>query len=1112
VSGLRCGRTITELEGILMGIRSTRTGLVLFVASAFITTADLAAQTPEREALAQAVSGLTLRSIGPAVMGGRIADIAVHPTRRSTWYVAAGSGGLWKTTNAGINWQPVFDEQPSYSIGAVTLDPGNADVAWVGTGENVSGRHVGWGDGVYRSRDGGRSWHRVGLEQSQHIGKILVDPRDGDVVFVAAEGPLWSSGGQRGLYKTTDGGETWNLALEIDENTGVTDVEFDPSNPDVLYAAAYQRRRHIWSLLAGGPESGIYKSTDAGESWRRIDVGLPQGDMGKIGLAVTPADPDVVYATIEANDEERGFYRSLDKGESWERRNSYISNGTGPHYYQEIEASPQDPDLVYQMDVFIHVTRDGGTTFDNLGTGREKHSDNHALWIDKDDRSHLLAGTDAGLYETFDDGTTWRHFPNLPVSQFYKLALDNSEPFYNVLGGAQDLGTLFGPARTTNIEGVRNRDWYVPMGADGYGVAFDPEDPSTLYLETQQGNLYRYDRRSEEALDIQPQPAPGDAPERWNWDAPILISPHAANRLYFGSQRLWRSDDRGNSWTPISGDLTSNRNRYELELMGRVWSVDALYDNGAMSKYATITAITESPVTEGVLYVGTDDGLIQASEDGGANWRVAASLPEVPDLSFINDVEASQHDANTVFAVADAHKFGDFSPYVFESTDRGRTWRSIAGDLPAGTIVWAVQQDHENPALLFLGTEFGLYVTPNRGTNWFKLPGAPTIPFRDVKLQRRDQDLVGATFGRGFYVLDDYSPLRDIAAGALANGSAVFPVRDAWWYIPLVPMQARGKPTLGSTDYTASNPPFGATFTYYLDDVPFTEREARRSAERQLRERGEDVPFPGYDQLRREATEGEPRVLLMVRDDRGEPVRWVEGSAEPGLHRVSWDLRRPPPDPVDLTTSGFVPPWAGPPQGPLVPPGRYRVELLLVTSAGVQSLGTAQEFNVKPVPTAPTGTDFNTVAAFQLEASELMRRVSGAGEEIDRAQERLRYMRAALVETPRADAALFARLDQLEAALAGLQTRLSGDRTRGRLNEATVPSIRGRVGRVVGGHWDSRQMPTATHRRNLEIAEADFAGFRQDLSAVIETDLPQLESALEAAGAPWTPGRRLPPR
>jgi photosystem II stability/assembly factor-like uncharacterized protein len=1091
-----------------MGIRSTMAGIILLAASVLFT--DMVAQTTDQAALARAAAGLTLREVGPAVMGGRIADITVHPTRRSTWYVAVGSGGLWKTTNSGITWTPIFDDQPSYSIGAVTLDPSSPNIVWVGTGENVSGRHVAWGDGVYRSRDGGRTWQQMGLETSEHIGKILVDPRDGNIVFVAAEGPLWSSGGERGLYKTSDGGGTWNQVLGIDENTGITDVEFHPQDPDVMYAAAYQRRRHIWSLLAGGPESGIYKSTDGGDTWRRISQGLPRGDMGKIGLAVTPADPALAYATIEADNQERGFYRSKDQGESWERRNSYISGGTGPHYYQEIEASPQNPDVVYQMDVFIQVTRDGGANFATLGTGREKHSDNHALWIDPQDGNHLLAGTDAGLYETFDDGTTWRHFPNLPVSQFYKVAVDNSEPFYNILGGAQDLGTLFGPARTTNIEGVRNRDWYVPMGADGYGVAIDPADPHIMYFETQQGNLYRHDRRSEEALDIQPQPASGDEPERWNWDSPLLISPHSPARLYFGSQRLWRSEDRGNSWTAISGDLTTNRNRYELELMGRVWSVNALYHNGAMSKYATLTGITESPVAEGVLYTGSDDGLIQVTEDGGQTWRVAAGLPGVATLSFINDVEASQHDANTVFAVADAHKTGDFSPYVFQSSDRGRSWRSIAGDLPAGTIVWSIQQDHENAALLFLGAEYGVYFTANGGANWHKLNGAPTIAFRDIKLQRRDEDLVGATFGRGFYVLDDYTPLREMAAGALASGSTLFPVRDAWWYIPLVPMQARGKPTLGSTDYTAPNPPFGATFTYYLADAPETEREARRTMERQLRDSGEDVPFPGYDQLRREALEGSPKVLLRVSDDQGQPVRWVEGPAKSGLHRVSWDLRGPAPDPVEFPAGGFVPPWAGPSLGPLAAPGRYQVELFLLSRAGLQSLGTRQQFTVKPVPTAPPGTDFDVVAAFQSETSELMRRVAGAGEELGNARERLRYMRAALVETPNADPALFTRIDELTAALAGLQVQLNGDPARGQLREASVPSIGNRVGRVTGGHWDTRQMPTATQRRNLEIARDDFSVLRGELTAFIETDLTRLESDLEAAGAPWTPGRRIP--
>jgi photosystem II stability/assembly factor-like uncharacterized protein len=878
-----------------------------------------------------AIASLELRSIGPALMGGRISDIAVDPTRPTHWFVAAGSGGLWKTVNAGITWTPVFDDQPSYSIGALAIDPTTPDVVWVGTGENVSGRHVGWGDGVYRSRDAGQTWEQMGLTTSQHIGRILVHPDDGDVVYVAAEGPLWSAGGERGVYKSTDGGATWRAVLTIDEHTGVTDLEFAPDNPDVMYAAAYQRRRHVWSFLGGGPNSGIYKSTDGGDTWRQVTTGLPKGDVGKIGLAVTPADPSLVYATIEADEDERGFYRSQDRGESWEHRNSYISGGTGPHYYQEIEASPTDPDLIYQMDVFVHVTRDGGATFDYLGTGREKHSDNHAMWIDPYHGGHLLVGTDAGLYETFDEGVTYRHFPNLPVSQFYKVALDNAEPFYNVVGGAQDLGTLLGPSRTTNIEGVRNRDWYVPLGADGHAAAFDPTDDHTVYMETQVGNLYRYDRRSEEGIAIQPQPAPGDPPERRNWDAPLLVSPHAPQRVYHGSQRLWRSDDRGDSWTAVSGDLTRNENRYELEFMGRVWSVDALYDNGAMSQYATLSAVSESPLVEGLIYVGTDDGLVQVTEDGGANWRRIENLPGFPTRGFVNDVEASQHDENGIFVAGDNHKLGDFRPYLYESTDRGRSWRSIAGDLPDGTLVWAIEQDHVNPDLLFLATEFGLYTSLNHGRNWHMLRGGvPTISFRDLEIQRRDNDLVGASFGRGFYVLDDYTPLRTMAANGLA-ASTLFPVRDAWWYVPLAPMQAPGKPTLGSTDYTAPNPPFGAVFTYYLDDVPPTARAARRDRERALRDAGADVPFPGWDALRAEIGERGPQVLLIVRDAEGQAVRWIEGPAEAGLHRASWDLRRPLPDPVDLVVPDFVPPWGGEPRGPLAPPGTYSVELLLAS-------------------------------------------------------------------------------------------------------------------------------------------------------------------------------------
>lgn len=1063
--------------------------------------------TPAAAQIAEALGALELREVGPAVAGGRIADIKVNPNNTSEWYLAVGSGGLWKTTNAGTTWTPVFDDQPSYSIGTVALDPTNPLVVWVGTGENVSGRHVGWGSGVYRSRDGGETWENLGLGASEHISKILIRPGDGNTVLVASEGPLWSAGGERGVYKTEDGGETWSHVLDIDENTGVTDLEFDPANPDVVYAAAHQRRRHVWGLMSGGEHSGIYKSSDGGDSWREVTTGLPGGDMGKIGLAVTPADPDIVYATIETNDDERGFYRSTDKGESWQRRNEYISGGTGPHYYQEIEASPTDPDLVIQMDVFFQITRDGGATFDNLGSGGEKHSDNHALWFDSANTQHMLAGTDAGLYETFDQGTTWRHFPNMPISQFYKVALSNSEPFYEILGGAQDLGTLWGPARTMNTDGVRNADWHFPMGADGYGVQIDPSDADILYLMTQQGNLYRTDRKSEESIQIQPQPAPGDPPERWNWDSPIMISPHDSDRLYFASQRLWRSDDRGDSWTAVSGDLTTNTNRYELPYMGRVWELDAMHDNGAMSVYATLTTVSESPVTEGRLYTGSDDGLIHVSEDGGQTWTRAASLPGVPERSFINKVEADQHTPGTVFALADAHKTGDYSPYVFESTDDGRSWSSIAGDLPDGTILWAIQQDHVDPDLLFLAAEYGIYFSPNRGENWHMLSaGPPTIAFRDLKLHRRDDDLVGATFGRGFYVLDDYSPLREIAGGALAGAGGLMPVRDAWWYIPYPTNQAVGRPTLGSTAYVAPNPDFGATLTYYLPQTPERPSDVRDASERDLRQRGADAPFPGYDALRAEAGESGARVLLQISDAAGDPVRWIEGPAKAGLHRLTWDLRRPAPNPISLSQPGFQPPWVTDPVGPLVPPGAYSAQMVLVSAHGVEEVGRSQGFAVKPVPNAPRGTDFVAVAEFQYQTSELSRRVSAAGAEIGELRDRLRYMRAALLRAPRADAALFGRMDELERSLDELSLRIQRDPIRGSLNESSTPTISGRVGNVISGHWRTRQSPTQTQRENVEIAQRDFAALERDLADVVDPWLMELEEALVDAGAPWTPG------
>ena len=1022
--------------------------------------------------------------------------------------------GLWqpdpeisgKTTNRGITWAPVFDHETSYSIGEVAIDPSSPQTIWVGTGENVSGRHVGWGDGVYRSLDGGNTWENMGLEKSEHIGKILIHPGNSDIIYVAAEGPLWNGGGDRGVYRSTNGGESWTQVLEIDENTGVTDLEFDPSDPETIYAAAYQRRRKTWSLLAGGPNSGIYKSTDGGSSWKKLTTGLPSGDMGKIGLAVTPADPDRMYATIEADDREKGLYRSFNKGESWTKGSSYISGGTGPHYYQELEASPEDPDLIYQMDVFLHVSRDAGQTFDYLETGRAKHSDNHAMWIDPTDGQHLIAGTDGGLYESFDEGIHWRHFPNLPIAQFYKLGLDNSEPFYNILGGAQDLGTLLGPSRTLHTEGVRNQDWSVPLGADGYNSLFDPDDPNIGYMEYQQGVLYRVDLTTKETTSIQPQPDPDDAPERWNWDSPLLISPHDHNRLYFGSQRVWMSEDRGNSWTAISEDLTTNTNRYELETLDRVWSIDALYDNGAMSKYATLNSITESPGAEGVLYTGSDDGMISVSENGGKNWRPAASLPGVPARSFINDLEASLHDENTVYAVADAHKLGDYRPLIFASTDRGMSWTSISGDLPDGTIVWAIKQDPEVADLLFIGTEYGLYTSLNGGQNWIKLSGGvPTISFRDLALHPRDHDLVGASFGRGFYVLDDYTPLRELSTAINAAEATVFSIRDAWWYIPSAPMQAKGMPSQGSDSYRGDNPPFGALISYYLPEFPSTAENRRAEAERDARENGADVPFPGWETLREESLEQEPQVLLLVSDSDGNPVRWITGKGGKGLHRISWDLRLPAHQPIRLSRPAFQPPWAGDPQGPLAAPGRYSVQLYILHKGQLAAQGESQSFDVNPIPSLSQSEDFESMAEFQTETRELLRQISVAGRTMSEASDRLRYIQAALPQTPAVTAEHFATYQSIKEGLAALQNTLYGDPIPSQRDESTLPGISGRAYQA-SNQWATTQAPTETQKTQLEMAQKSFSKFQRERQKLMER-LEEFEEELEEAGAPYTPGR-----
>ncbi len=1051
-------------------------------------------------------AGLSLRGIGPAVTSGRIGDLAVDPSDPRVMYVAAASGGVWKTANAGTTWAPIFDGQVSYSIGTVVLDPNNSNVVWVGTGENNSQRSVGYGDGVYKSLDGGKSWSHMGLKASEHIGKVVVDPRNSDVVYVAAQGPLWNPGGDRGLYKSIDGGKEWKKVLEVSENTGVSDLVFDPRNPDVLYAAAYQRRRHVWTLINGGPESALYKSTDAGATWRKVTKGLPSGDVGRIGLAISPIQPDVVYAVVEAQGDAGGFFRSADRGESWSKMGPHVSGS--PQYYQELFADPNVFDRVYSVDTFLMVTHDGGKTFRPAGE-RAKHVDNHVVWINPKNSDHLLVGSDGGLYETFDRCATWKYTENLSLTQFYRVSADNSKPFYNVYGGTQDNFSLGGPSRTTSSNGITNADWFVTQGGDGFETVIDPTNPDILYAQAQYAGIVRYDKKSGETIDIQPQPVePGEA-LRWNWDSPIIISPHSPTRLYYGANKLFRSDDRANTWRAVSGDLTRQLDRNQLEVMGKVWSVDAVAKNNSTSFYGNIVSLAESAKVEGLLYVGTDDGLVQVSEDAGGTWRKQESLPGVPERSYVSDLEASLHDGTTVYASFDNHKMGDFKPYVLKSSDRGRTWTSIAGNLPERGTVYTLAEDHLDPSLLFAGTEFGVFFSNDGGKKWVQLKGGmPPIAIRDIDIQRRENDLVLASFGRGFFVLDDYSPLRWGKAEALEKDATLLPVKDAWMFIERSQLGIQQQGFQGHTFFTAPNPPVGAVFTYYLKEGVKTRKERRQEAEKKAFEETGKVAYPSWDDLKLEDREEAPAILLTVSDEAGNVIRRLTGPASAGFNRISWDFRFPAADPVSLEAGDRDNPFAFQPFGPMAAPGTYVVSMARRVDGKVEPLGEPQRFEAVPLGNATLeAKDKAQLVAFQKKTSSLQRAVLGAIAAGEEAKTRLDHLVKAIENTPKAAPELGAEARSLKTRLADLNVRLTGDVTVARRSEPTPPAIVDRVQQVVYGHWASSSDATNTHRKNYDLAARDFEGLLGDLTKLIESDLAKLEAAVEAAGGPWTPGR-----
>lgn len=1053
---------------------------------------------------------IKFRSIGPAFMGGRIADIAMHPEDENIWYVAVGSGGVWKTENAGITWKPLFDGQAVYSTGCITIDPNNPHVIWLGTGENVGGRHVSFGDGIYKSEDDGTTWKNMGLPKSEHISKIIVHPGNSNVIWAAVQGPLWSKGGERGLYKSIDGGENWKKTLGDNEWTGVTDLVIDPRNPDLLYAATWQRHRNVAAYMGGGPGSGLHRSVDGGETWEKLSIGLPTSNMGKIGLTISPQKPDILYAAIELDRRTGGIYKSENRGASWKKMSDMVSGATGPHYYQELYASPHQFDKLYLMDVRIRISEDGGSTFKQMNE-EYKHSDNHAIVWKKSDPDYVLIGTDGGIYESYDGEKNWRFINNFPIAQYYKVAVDDAAPFYNIYGGTQDTNTHGGPSRTDNQSGITNGDWYITVFADGHQPATEPGNPNIVYSEWQQGNLVRTDRSTGEIVYIQPQPEAGEDYERFNWDAPILVSPHDPKRLYFASQRVWRSDNRGDSWKTISKDLTKDQERFSLPIMGSVQSIDNPWDVLAMSNYNTITSLAESPKQEGLLYAGTDDGIIQITENGGESWRKVSvnSLPGVPSTSFVNDIKADMYDANTVYVMLDNHKYGDFRPYLYKSTDKGQSWQSMKANLPDKLLVWRIVQDHENPKLMFLATEFGIYFTIDGGKRWTKFKGGlPTISFRDLAIQKRENDLVAASFGRSFYVLDDYSFLREVSESKLNNEGALFNTRDAWWYIPRPVVGFSDKGNMGAAYYTAKNPDFGATFTYYLKDDLKTVKEMRQEAEKEKLKKKQNVGFAGWNQLTEEALESAPKVWLTVKDNSGNVIRRINGSVKKGLHRIAWNLTYPPNEAIQIKN---IPSEANAAGNIMVVPGTYTVSLSKEVGGEITQLDDPVSFEVVPLQKGVLqGKTPAEVAAFWKSIKDFNQGSFSLSLEMRNGVARLKAMKVALDRSQSSPGTLDKNLINLTRELNNLYQELNGNPIKQQVGEKTKPGIQTRIGAAVNGTFFSTYGPTPTHERSMEIAKSEFSQIRNKAINILRTKIPAMERELQKVGAPWVEGQSTP--
>jgi photosystem II stability/assembly factor-like uncharacterized protein len=1046
------------------------------------------------------LAGLKFRSIGPALTGGRVIDIAVNPLDHTEYFIASGSGSLWKTMNNGITFSPSFDNQKTYAMGCVRIDPSNPNIIWAGTGENSNHYNVAYGDGIYKSEDGGKSWNNMGIKSSEHIGGIAIDPNNSNQVYVAAMGSLRKEGGDRGIFKTTDGGKTWDNVLFISKYTGCYEVHMDPRYSNIIYAVADQRMRNLYTGISGGPESGIYRSTDYGATWDKMTNGLPTEDVGRIGISVSPVNPDILYAIIEAK-KEQGVYKSSDRGISWTKQSSYVSAYT--FYFQKLFCDTKDADRIYSMDVLIKVSKDGGKTWTNLGE-KLKHVDNHALWIDPDNNRHLISGCDGGVYETYDQGQNWDFKSNIPIAEVYKVTTDNAAPFYNIYIGTQDNNSLGGPSRTINSGGITNQDWVFTIAGDGFQTQVDWRDPNIIYSESQNGGLTRVNKITGERLDIKPYDI-NDTAYRFDWDAALLISEHNNKRLYFGSNKLFRTDDQGNSWKEISPDLTRGVPENFQKLMGKSWSVDELANKSSM---AQISTIAESPIDENVLYTGSGDGLIYFTNNGGITWSKSSSISGLPEYARVHQIIASRF--NKLIAYAACHNFsgGDYAPYLYKTLDGGKTWFSINSNLPAPGSTYTIAEDHVDSDLLFVGAQFGVYYSNTGGKEWIPLKsGLPVIEVMDLKIQRNENDLVVSTFGRGVYILDDYSPLRNLSKETLQKEAFVFPVKDALMYIPAAPFGFNGIAFMGARFFAAPNPEVGAVFTYYIKDEYKSLKDKRRDIEKEKQKNGEDIDFPTYNNLKKESEQPESFLLFTITDNDGNSVRKIKSDIKKGVNRIVWDFRYNSFTPISIMPFDDSFAWNEPDKGYMALPGKYKVSVAKFEDGKFIEIVAPQEFICKRLFNSNiSDKDRIALEDFNKKVADLTRAISGTDAWRAELVNKMVYIKKAVLESEKVPADTYGRILAAELSLEDLNRKLNGDPLRGKYEGAIPTSIKQRIEIISSGLWSTTLAPTETFIQNFESAKNKFNELSASLKS-IGAEINQIESILDKYEAPYTPGR-----